>query len=312
MEKLIQPEAVDADRLKLVVDHHGIVWFAEGADSPRNSGFNVQDYIAQADNLRAVSGIRVIGTHENSELLLRLYRMRSAGQFPILEVCSPLCCEPAAQRKDPEVVLYKMRNFPVARSVGGWHEFDASDVKSYLLALHYQKGLTITETQQAVLREHRMWLPLSFIHDIDIEACCTLVGLLIDPRWYVSRTEPDSEGKLEQFLGLSTSIQSGAEKGQGKLHDRCRLVQKCWRRRGAPRCNPEDPRQFLWRMWNEKGGGARADLFISKKFVSFLKAVWTDALAPESRRGRLMVSKHWFSEPRDAEAFDQYTQAGAC
>lgn len=297
--------AVDCKSLKLTVAENGDVWVLEGDGMPVCTGLSVDEFIAHDGWER----LRVVGTAANAHLILRLYA-RAKGRQPV-EVCSPLCCESAEDRRDPEVLLYSMRFFEGAPSVGGWHAVGSRDIPSYLLAAHFQKNETVGPQQLQAFSVHPAYPALSFVQGIDSDACCHLLAEIVDPRWYIDLGDPDRGSRLGQFLGLNPRTQAGVGREEESWrHDRCKRVLTCWRTGSPPgRLQELGPRQFLWRVWHARGGGVKGDLAGSKLFVAFLRAAWTDAVCQGPKAGHLFVPEIFFQHEDEAKAYREHLQA---
>src|SRR5436305_6101921 len=126
------PTATDATALKLTVDHQGLVWYLYGEQMPYCSHSCVNQFVSSHD-LPGHGVVRVVGCPENVPLVVGLYAWLQKHPLAVLEVCSPLCSE-GADRRDPELVLYRMRSYGLPPSLGGWHSFGPLDYPSYALA----------------------------------------------------------------------------------------------------------------------------------------------------------------------------------
>jgi hypothetical protein len=294
---------IDTDFLKVTVDGHGVVWYLNGDQMPRSSAKSIEAFV-DSSHVTADTGIRVVGLPVNAELLIRLFERKLRISLPSLQVCSPLCCESAEERKDPELLLYSMRSFGVSPSLGGWHEFDLKDYHSYTLASHYYRTLGPDDYSRQVMIGHSAWPALSFISGLDSDACSQLLATIIDPRWYIdAAVDPNRGSKLEQFLGLNPKIQVqlGANKSSSLQHARCRLVLHCWKTESPKR--PIGPRSFLWRAWAGRGGGYRSDLVASKLFISFLRQTWLQSVCNGPQANHLFVPEYFFVHPDEIVAF---------
>ena len=291
----------DAQTTKLTVAPDGTVWYAQGSRLPRASGLRPEELVERVGREHC----RVSGTRENASLLLALFQARRNGLLSGLEVCSPLCCEPADTRRDPEVFLHRMRSFDVPSSLGGWHEFTNQDAISYLLATYIDRRGGAGPVELQLLLAHAAWPALSFVHCLGRTAACNLLAEVLDPRWYIDLGDPDRTAKLEQYLGLNP-----VSMDQSTVKRRRRdLVLACWRGDQVPgRHDVALPGQFLWRYWYAKGGGPKADLSTCKLFVAYLRSAWADAVCASPHAGHLFVPRHFFATPEDAVAYRYHTQ----
>lgn len=295
--------ATEADTLKLTVGSDGSVWYLNGSGMPKSSRVPVKDFF-NLDLVRPDSRVRVVGSPENVTVILALFAMKQNRRLETLEVGSPLCCESAEERKDPETVLYRMRSFNVAASLGGWHEFTVRDYTSYgLAAVNAADRLTV-ENAARYVRSHPSYPSLTFISDLDTLACSKVIGLILDPRWFVDTDDPNRGAKLEQFLGLDPKTQSTDIKGPRR--DRCCLVMSCWKGKQPSSASSLKPSQFLWREWFERGGGSRGDLAASKKFVAYLRYTWLNEIVHPSKAGRLFVPLYFFGDVKHVDAYNRH------
>lgn len=265
--------------LKLHTACDGVVWYGDGAQAPRSSNLTVGSFLddGRLDRHRVV---RVLGCRENVPLLNRLYE--GAGTLLArLEVASPLLCENRAERNDPEITIFRMRQCLLSPALGGWHVFTPRDYVSYAIAerMSDQPAWPDPLVQQQ-LRRHPAWDDLRFVRGLDEQALAYLIGLMRDPRWYVEPTRPDRSAKLYKYLGLEPHVQMPltANTVTTDVQRRCFLVQSVWNTQEPPGdAELQIPGNFLWRT-RAKYGGWKGDLRASQLFVSFLRHVWLQGL----------------------------------
>lgn len=295
---------VDTEFLKVTVDDQGVVWCLSGDQMPRCSGLRVPQFL-ESSVLGPDVSVRMVGSAANAELLIDLFERKLRGGLHGLQVCSPLCCESAAERKDPELLLYSMRSFGLPPSLGGWHEFDIKDYYSYALASHFHRALAAGEYTRKLLGGHPVWPALSFIAGLDIDACARLLATVIDPRWYIDASgDPNRGSKLEQYLGLNPKTQANLDRGNSPQQSRCRLVLACWKTEDPKK--PIGPRFFLWRAWAARGGGTKGDLVASKLFIAYLRQVWAQAVCNGPQASRLFVPEHFFVNADEVMAYREH------
>lgn len=132
------------------------------------------------------------------------------------------------------------------------------------------------------------------------------MATLIDPRWFVD-ADADTPIRMEQYLGLNPrNLTSTNPKDKDPRAIRCQLVMDCWKSSQGITPATSIPRNFLWRIWSEKGGGIRGDLAASKLFVSFLQSTWTKAMCASSQAGQLFVPKYFFANETEVEAYEAH------
>lgn len=286
----------DFTSVKVTTDVRGDVWVLDGCKLPKATSLKA-DVFVPGNQFSANTLWRVPGLGRNASLLLALYREVQSGRYAGLEVCSPLCCPTVEQRNDPEVLLYASRAFSAPCSSGGWHRFDTADLHAYRLAERYLSGDKADPTaKQAELRSHVVYPSLTFVDGLDMSAVADLLGLIIDPRWYVDPANPDQVNKLPQFLGLDPRAQAASKPDKAGRVARNRAVLSCWKTAEPPRPGLLTSGQFLWKTWYARGGGDRGDLAASKRFIEYLRQTWLSALARDGHRGRLFVPAYFFHE----------------
>lgn len=300
----------DQKTVKATTDAAGRVWYLDGCGLPVPALVGSPWEFLRGRCFPPETRWRVPGLARNAGLLSVLYAAVKAGEFTSLEVCSPLCCFSMEQRNDPEVLLYNARAFCVSASVGGWRDFGEHDAAAYLLALAAAAGAAVPF---ATLAAHPAWPALAFVDGLCEASVAKLLGLVIDPRWYVDPASPDQSNKLSQFLGLDPRTQTAASlpvrAKQPERADRNRTVLACWKTVAAPHPSSLSPGQFLWKTWYAKGGGVKGDLAAGKKFVEYLRLTWLSAVAGDGHRGRLFVPKFFFDDEASAEAWRTHNAA---
>jgi hypothetical protein len=172
------------------------------------------------------------------------------------------------------------------------------------------KSQSVTSRAIDLLHVHPAWRSLQFIPTLNEDCCATLLGYIMDPRWYVDPCNPDRTARLESKLGLNPKTQAGVTLAGVKPwrnHHLCSTVLRCWKDPQqvgmiikAFQCvGPEPttgattpglrPGDFLWRIWGYAigcGPGSReppttaviADLRASCRFIAFLSRVWISAI----------------------------------
>lgn len=298
----------DVYALKLHVSK-GVVWQLDrDLQNPECTGMSIEALLDDHDLINPDRFIRVAGCRANIPLLARLYELKQEGEIAKVEVCSPMVCRVAKHRKDPYAILHRMRLFKRASSLGGFHEVTDLDYRSYRLAAHLAAGRKYEQETLDLLRDHPAWTPIAFVESLRKVPVATLLATIIDPRWYVDETSPNSVARLNEFLGLTPRTQSGVFgiKTPGRHHHRCQNVLNCWKN---PRFESEiadrfdlappqpifgselpgfAPYDFIWRAWGdhqnmgnpnlEPGDPVKAELRASQRFIMFLWLTWLNEL----------------------------------
>lgn len=288
----------DVQTVKATTDRSGLVWLLRGCAEPKPTGLSVAAFVAASPSYAAQIPVRVPGLAHNTNLLLRLYAAQQDGRAGPLEVCSPRCCGPEAAKADPAVLLYSMRSFSAPISTGGWRSFDELDAS----ALRFVNTRDPDWTRPPML-SHPAGPCLAWIDDLCEEMVSSLLGLIVDPRWFIDPAEPDRTNKLFQFLGLDP----GSQQGRGGARAvKNLLVLSCWKTTPPPELASLKPWQFLWRTWHAKGGGWKGDLAASKRFVSFLRQSWLFAVCRGGLARELLVPELFFQTEEEAASFSAH------
>lgn len=319
---MVRKRTVEEETLKVAVSG-GSVWCLDGVGLPCDTGLRPAQFL-EAPLLLQGRLIRIVGSAANAGIIVALCGLRGS-LLEDVEVCSPLVCESAEGRKDPELTLYNMRSFVLPPSLGGWRPVVGDDLTVYSLADHLAAEGSVTPYARLLAASHPVWAALTFVGGLNEDAAVRLVALIIDPRWYIDPDEPDRLSRLEQYLGLNPKTMRsviGELKGSW-LQDRCRLVTRVWREgfvkvpcgqsvgkstSVGKACDDflRNPHNFLWRIWEARGMGLKADLSASKQLVCYLRHNWLNEVAGEPKRGRLFVPGHFFTRPDEVAAYNDH------
>lgn len=302
--------------LKLYVADDGEVWYINMNGPPVATGMSCVAFLLHPLS-QEFPHMRLVGFPQNMQLILALY-LRDP-QREAVEICGPLVCRTKAERHDPARVLYAMRQYEQARSMGGWHTFTRQDYFSFALTMHLDKMGHVDDQARYLLHKHCAWSPLSFIPHLNEDACAGLLALIVDPRWYINPVNPTRGSKLRRFLGLDFNTMLGVfDEGPPQMyHDRCKLVMNAW---DGPKNLKlvERPDYFLWRIrraaWEKEPKNyatsrhsTHAKLRMSQAFVEYLRLTWLAELG----RGRhqndsLFVPEYFFQEKYETKAFKEH------
>jgi hypothetical protein len=334
------PGVLEDQVLKVHTARDGRVWYVAGGHGAINAQVPIADFLDDAECCDT-HHVRMVGSVDNAEALCLFYGRKRAGRLLRLEVANPAAIgRTRAERDDPRLMLVRMRDSAadgLNPAMGGWHEFTATDLPSYAIAANEAargRELDRAHSRLEMLMNHPAWPGLSFIGHLEAHTLARLLGVILDPRWYMSLRTPrgsdvapyyDDASKLHAYLGLDPRTMAGVlglcpESGSAA---RCRLVLESWASFGPPA--PErmqDPRCFLWRRYRRESGPVRGALRASQMFVDYLRLVWLDALycdrtglpaAPGKRPARegLFAPDHFFARDDEAAAYDDHRVAVA-
>jgi hypothetical protein len=326
------PGTLEDKVLKVHTAKDGRVWYVDGSRGAINTGAPIENFLEDAAFRRA-RHVRMVGSYSNALALCLLYERKQAGKLIRLEVASPAVVgRTRAERDDPMLMLVRMRDSAadgLTPSMGGWHEFNDNDYHAYVIAACPEvddRAFDMDQFRMSLLSDHPAWPGLSFIAHLDQSRLAELLGIILDPRWYVSLRMPrqgsefapyyDDAAKLHAYLGLDPRTMAGVlglcdEAGSTT---RCRLVYETWFHVPTPE-QQLDPRHFLWRRYRRESGPIKGALRASQMFVDYLRLVWLDALycdhsghgraAPGKRpfREGLFAPDHFFSHGEEATAY---------
>jgi len=177
----------------------GTVWF--GADSLRYDTRLPPTRLLlnkrMLQELDSVQVIRVVGTPENAELLVRLFELKVVQKRlkgTQLLVYSPRI---VSDLDDPEAVLDATWSVTdTGRLYGRAHAMRNSDYVSYVM-------LYTPHKDRAVVHYHPVWKPSTFVNSLEVTKLCSLIRDIIDPRWYLHESRCDRFGRLYRRLGLT-------------------------------------------------------------------------------------------------------------
>lgn len=296
--------------LKLHVDDKGEVWYLNADDAPVQTHLPVVAFLLQPLQANAPR-IRMMCVSQNLQLMLAIYSLRLQAGSGLIEVCSPTACNTVAARSNPASVLYSLRQYEVASSVGGWHDITREDYIAYALALHLQKVDIVDDHARRLLKSHPVWPALSFIPHISIDRCCLLLSLILDPRWYINQINPNRGSRLRSYLGLDLRTMLGVcgEAKPKRYHHRCELSVNAW---SGPNTLTliEQPNYFLYRIFRDSGqkyGPVVAALRATQAFIEYIRLTWLDAVGRERNpTNPIFVSDYFFNLKYEAVAFKNH------
>lgn len=276
---------VQEDQILKVQLFNGRVWYADGVESPAESIQDLTGFINEVSH-RTNPHIRVLGTVSNSQLIVDLYqKCCSPRRNGKLEVASPLVCLTAAERNDPNISLYRMRQCLLSPSLGGWHQVTELDYPVYALAAQFNRDGVFNEHIQRLLQTHPVYHDLTFLPTLHQESIARLLAIVLDPRWFIDFSNPYRLSRLKTYLGLTPRYMWNVTNGiiSNERAHRCFLTLKAWQGDGEP--NPRDyelPGNFLWRRWKSVGGSFKGNLRATQAFVAYLARTWQQRLVAKS------------------------------
>lgn len=261
------------------------LWCADGLTSPMEvpdrSGF------VRELSMKEHVHLRVMGTRENAPLICQLYEQFCGPcRTGKLEVATPAVCMTEQERRDPSIALYRMRQYHLPASLGGWHTVDEFDYPSYAITTQLDRDGKVTDPIRKLLLTHPVYHDMMFLPQFDADALIHLIANIRDPRWYIDLDHPDRVGRLKSYLGLSPRYVRQMLAGQISTPKtlRCQQVFQCWH--GRTNQPPTNSDNFLWKPWIQSQGTWQAALSVSHKFLTFLAKTWHQQLVRSYFRTR--------------------------
>lgn len=303
----------DETATKLHTDSVGCIWYSRGIAPPQNSEQTLPEFLLSP----VVSGMglqfRVLGTIENAELIASLYLRKNKGEVRSIEVAAPHFLT-ARERENPAAILIRMRRISVPAAVGGWHVLSFHDYSTYALtARMHRNRFVFDDVVHNYLKIHPAYRALTFIPTFNAAAAAQLFVTIMDPRWFVDSRVPEKNLKTALYLGLSPETQkivSDVDKMITSRRElRCANVLGCWRAEDESTVDLQNPANFLYRIRQFHGGGARGDLRASQTFLAYIQQNWLSAL--EQRRGTkdgLFAPNLFFKAPAEVAAYSDHMQ----
>jgi hypothetical protein len=284
------------DALRLHTDDQGIVWCGQNGVRAFCSGLPPAEFVRR-QVFRDARQVRLLGVPENSALVLKSHEeVKRSNKKDRRRVFlgSPKVCHREAFRRDPVFVLQQMwQSDQTAKLPGSWHLLNEKDYNTFLMvhALRSQGGQIGTLAENAV-RYHPIWQAITFLPEFHVESAIKLACEIVDPRWYNDSRRPGRVQALLMHLGIEpANIQAFAGIIPPEATPGCRnwkraeLVLKAWNGLDYGRqMDLDEPRNFLWRIYRDNGGGAKGLLKASKAFVQFIRLVWLQELAASPKR----------------------------
>ena len=219
------PGVLEDQVLKIHTARDGRVWYVDGSHATVNTGAPIEDFL-ETTACRGARHVRMVGSSGNARALCLMHGRKTAGKLLRLEVASPAVVgRTRAERDDAKLMLMRIRDSAadgLNPAMGGWHEFGVADYPAYAIAAcdgQDPSKYKVAECYEAMLAAHPAWPGLAFIQHLDLGRLAQLLGVILDPRWYVSLRTPrhgsdvapyyDDASKLHAYLGLDPRTMAG-------------------------------------------------------------------------------------------------------
>lgn len=297
------------DILRLHTDPQGSVWCGQSGIQAYNSKLSPEEFVLRPV-FQDARHIRVLGVPVNAKLICLIHdTWQRADDYATghrLQIGSPVCYLSNPVFNDTRFVLQQMWQ-PTSSARSSWHTLTQKDYTSYLAIHSLQQSTRVDDKLLAIMAYHPAWKALTFVTTHDVEACCRLVCEIVDPRWYNHHSRPDRASRLLSYLGMSPEVFATRQASSQKL-ERAATVIKAWSS-GSPEAAVDfgDPRNFVWRIYRNAGGGPTGLLRASRTFIEFIRFAWLQGV---SQPGRRVFNPAMFFKHNQHEAFAYTTHVG--
>jgi hypothetical protein len=289
---------IDAQAVKVHLDAHGSLWVADGLAQPvpLSDLRRLPDLLANKTKPR----LRMLGLARQADLIVRVYwLLREHAPGTQFELAAPQTCETAAELNDGSITLYRMRQCWWPGNVGGWHVFADTDLAAYQLIVNPQC--------QELRRKHPAWRPLLFLTGIDHEQCVKLLNTIVDPRWFIDRSNAERVGPLVKYLGAEPYTML---RGRGPSYDRFRLTTQAWQGHCSAAQPPSGAGAFVWRRYFAAGGGSAGLLRATQAFIGYLSRSWRQRILQASGQPLEIFQPELLLNASEVLSYRYYMQPG--
>lgn len=280
----------------------GAVWWDD--DSGRARVRSLDDALEDLHDVP--SGVRVLGTDENAQMLTELYlgSQRPDGSFRV-RLGSPAMLT-AKRRNEPALVLHQLRQpDPPINHPGLWHDMREADYFSYTVTAWALRGNH--RELPDLHKSHPAWLGVSFINDANHLSACRLLGTIVDPRWYAHPFHPGRLSRLFAYLGLNRhnmfALLSNASGDEN--FKRAAVAVSVWWNLDGESLVADAPGDFLWRTYAEDDS-VNGLLNATRRMVLFLSTNWLGAVSSQGDSG--FMPRYFFREENEWLAYEAHAK----
>lgn len=298
--------------LRIHVDASGIVWCGHSGVCCFCAHKTLEEFL-RSEIFTDARHIKLLGVPSNAKLLCRAYdlKLRQPGDSENkIEIGSPACCFRKTFIEDPCFVLQQIWQ-PATAVTSHWHSMTQHDYTSYLAIVSLREDVgRVGDKLKAAIRYHPAWVALTFPLTCDIEYGCRLVCDIVDPRWYTHLERPNRSSNLMTHLGVTYRNLVATYHNLARQELPAALsawkagpltnVVRAWAGQAA-KVDHSDPRNFLWRISQQAGGGSTGLLKASRVFVRFVRWNWLQELAMPGRT--VFCHKRFFKTEAEREAY---------
>lgn len=309
----------DVQALKIYQDHHEQLWYTVGDTQACKFSGTIEEFIGSKE-VRTCICARVLGIPRHADLLVRLH---TAG-IPV-QVASPGLVALDAYQHGGVAVLLAMRglNIGYPASLGGWHALRTIEFLPYKIRLQMSQLDPAAAVES--LQRLPMWPVWEFFHGLDLVAMAGVVADILDPRWFVATTRPESDGRLRCYLGLTPRMARWLVSDRLATPPALSVVraERYGTLRQALFGQASDsftagPHTALLEQYRElRARGCEewlAELRTLQRFLTFLRFTWLEELyrAQHKQHEPLFVPQYFFNNVEYADAFTAHYSRCKC
>jgi hypothetical protein len=273
--------------LRLQSDYNGGLWYGNDHDVAVPSGMTAEEFL-ETGLPSDLKELQLVGSVCNARLIEQLYMARQRGDLGLprdlpIRLGSPSGCAAGSSCEDALRALWQrdMVEGPACRWVNlSQREYTSYALLSALLANDWEPN----DTCRTIIRYHPAWLALSFIPTLNVDAACVLLGLIIDPRWFVHEFRPNRINRLCRYLGLTPAnlkfLTTKLAEPDHRLSN-CKVVIKTWAGDLSP-VNAVGASGFL-HLGLLRNPGSKGLLNACKRFIRFVREVWLNELSLQKK-----------------------------
>lgn len=249
---------------------------------------------------------RLLGSRENTELIIDLFRLREEGQIRYLQLASPSLIR-AELKQSPYLIPSRLEQLPnLPASQGGWHEVLPQEIVSYEMLLCRDDPVVL----QAMFDHHVLAPHLRFLPTRDELACAAMIGEIRDPRWFSDPKRPGKLSRLVSYLGAY----HGHDPQLDRLYrERFQMTRRAWagdydlQKHVLTDDELVAPGNFVWRKLLRSTSHWRWEQ-ATRHFLRFLTSIWLQTLNPEQRHDTFFIPEYFFTDSGEAEAYREHLQ----
>lgn len=254
---------------------------------------SVKDYILNS-SIEEGSCVRLVGSSRNAALIVALYNLGCT-----VYVCTPSVIVKKKLINDDQCINELIRWPGLSPSQGGWHVINDTDIATYKITAAINNK-TKDDLILKLWNKHPLYVPLSFINNVDHLSCAYLIGIIRDPRWYIDLRAPDRVELMLSYLGMYKRHYRNKSAGYKYRRE---LTLKAWQGKSLPSIVDIEslPSCFLWRIYQRqhiKYAVERA----TRRFLRFIRLVWLDILYDSSIKD-MFVPEYFFDQPDEVLAY---------